>query len=420
LVRAGSVTGGVMDGATLAIVVKGFPRLSETFIARELEALERRGLRFSLHALRAPGADAKLVDNKVRATPQYLPEYLKDAPLTVLRAFHAARKRPGFAAAWRAFRVDFSKEPVAARVRRFGQACVLVQQMPESVRHVHAHFAHSPSSVARYAALIRGIGFSISAHAKDIWTAPSWDLSHKIREATFVSVCNKAGHDRLKALDGGARLHLIYHGVARGILVDEARQQTRDGTASDDPVRIISVARAVEKKGLRRLLDALAQMPAALAFRLDHYGGGELLGELKERARSAKLDERVTWHGPRPHGEIIAALDRSDIFVLPAIVGNDGDRDGIPNAVLEAQARGLPVVVTRVGGLDEAVVDGETGLMIEPGEAAAISDALTTLIRIPGMRTALGRAALADLRARSDAEAGYDMIARLLNESLVR
>jgi glycosyltransferase involved in cell wall biosynthesis len=185
-------------------------------------------------------------------------------------------------------------------------------------------------------------------------------------------------------------------------------------------VRIISVARAVEKKGLRRLIDALAQMPQALSFKLDHYGGGELLGELKERARSVKLDERVTWHGPRPHDEIIAALDRSDIFVLPAVVGNDGDRDGIPNAVLEAQARGLPVIVTRVGGLDEAVVDGETGLMIEPGEAAAIADALQTLIRIPGMRTALGRAALADLRARSDADAGYDMIARLLNESIER
>lgn len=409
-----------MDGATFAIVVKGFPRLSETFIARELEALEKRGLRFSLHALRAPGSDAKLVDNRVQAKPQYLPEYLKDAPLTVLRAFFAARRRPGFAAAWRAFRSDFAKEPVAARVRRFGQACVLDRQMPESVRHIHGHFAHSPSSVARYAALMRGVSFSISAHAKDIWTAPSWDLSRKIGDAKFVSVCNKAGYDRLKALDGGAKLNLVYHGVARGIFIDEARQQTRDGTAGDDPVRIISVARAVEKKGLRRLLDALAQLPPTLSFRLDHYGGGELLGELKERARSLKLDERVTWHGPKPHEEIIAALDRSDIFVLPAVVGNDGDRDGIPNAVLEAQARGLAVIVTRVGGLDEAVVDGETGLMIEPGEAAAITDALATLIRIPGMRTALGRAALTDLRARSDAEAGYDTIARLLNESLVR
>lgn len=407
-----------MDGATFAIVVKGFPRLSETFIARELEALEKRGLRFSLHALRAPGADAKLVDNKVRATPQYLPEYLRDAPFSVLSAFLAARKRPGFAAAWEAFRADFAKEPVAARVRRFGQACVLDRQMPESVRHIHAHFAHSPSSVARYAALIRGIGFSISAHAKDIWTAPDWDLARKLAGATFVAVCNKAGHDRLRALDGGARLHLIYHGVARGLFVDDARQQTRDGTASDDPVRIVSVARAVEKKGLRRLIDALARLPATLSFKLDHYGGGELLGELKERARELKVDDRVTWHGARPHGEIIAALDRSDIFVLPAVVGNDGDRDGIPNAVLEAQARGLPVIVTRVGGLDEAVVDGETGLMIEPGEAAAISDALTTLIRIPGMRTALGRAALADLRAHSDADAGYDRIARLLNESI--
>lgn len=407
-----------MEGPTLAIVVKGFPRLSETFIARELEALEKRGLRFSLHALRTPGSDAKLVDNRVQAKPQYLPEYLRNAPLLVTRAFFAARRRPGFAAAWHAFREDFANEPVAARVRRFGQACVLAQQMPDSVRHIHAHFAHSPSSVARYAALIRGIGYSISAHAKDIWTAPDWDLKHKIAGATFVSVCNKAGHDRLRALDGGAKLHLIYHGVSRGLFVDEAREQTRDGMAEDDPVRIVTVARAVEKKGLRRLVDALAQLPADLSFKLDHYGGGELLGELKERARELKVADRVTWHGPRSHAEIIAALDQSDIFVLPAVVGNDGDRDGIPNAVLEAQARGLPVIVTRVGGLDEAVVDGETGIVIEPGEAAAIADALAALIRSPLIRAGLGRAALNDLRARSDADAGYDKIAQLLNESI--
>ncbi len=402
----------------LAIVVKGFPRLSETFVARELQGLEMRGLSFSLHALRKPGGDAALVDNEVRAVPQYLPEYLHDAPLTVARAFFAARKLPGFDTAWRAFRADLASEFTRGRARRFGQACVLASQMPASVRHIYAHFAHSPASVARYAALLRGIGFSVSAHAKDIWTAPEWDLKRKLSGAAFVTVCNKAGFERLRAFDAKAPLKLIYHGLSRDVIARAAREQTRDGAEARDPVRIVCVARAVEKKGLRRLLDALALLPRELSWRLDHYGGGELLGELKGKSRALGFDGRVTWHGPQPHREIIAALDTGDLFVLPAVVGSDGDRDGIPNALLEAQARGLAVVASRVGGIDEAVSEGRTGRLVEPGDVDALQRTLTELIRTPGARQALGAAALEQVRRTGDAERGYDEIAALLKERM--
>lgn len=405
-------------GPKLAIVVKGFPRLSETFVARELQALEERGLAFSLHALRRPGSDVALVDNKVEAPPQYLPEYLHDTPLSVARAFVAARTLPGFGAAWRAVRGDLRDEFARARVRRFGQACVLAAQMPSSVRHIYAHFAHSPASVARYAALMRGIGFSISAHAKDIWTAPDWDLKRKLAGAGFVTVCNKAGHERLKALDASASLKLIHHGLARDVIADVARQQTRDGSDAASPVRIVCVARAVEKKGLRRLLDALALLPADISWRLDHFGGGDLLAELKAKASGIGLDGRVTWHGPQAHRAVIAALDTSDLFVLPAVVGGDGDRDGIPNALLEAQARGLAVVASRVGGIDEVVTDGLTGRLVAPGDVDALQRALSEMIRSPNARGSLGAAALEQTRRTGDAEAGYDAIAALLKERI--
>ena len=398
----------------LAIVVKGFPRLSETFVARELQGLEARGLAFSLHALRKPSGDSALVDNKVRALPQYLPEYLHDAPTQVARAFVAAQRLPGFGAAWRAFRADLASEFAPARVRRFGQACLLAQQMPASVRHVHAHFAHSPTSVARYAALMRGIGFSISAHAKDIWTAPEWDLKRKLDSAAFVTVCSRAGFERLQSFGGAAPLKLIYHGLARDVIAASPRRQSRDGTDAGDPVRIVCVARAVEKKGLRRLLDALATLPRDVAWQLDHYGGGDLLNRLKEQARGLGVDARVIWHGPRPHAEVIAALDSSDLFVLPAVVGNDGDRDGIPNALLEAQARGLAVLATRVGGIDEAIEDGRTGQLIEAGDVAAASRALFDLVRNPQLRASFGAAALEKVRRSDNAEPGYDAITALL------
>ena len=403
-----------IEAPNFAIVVKGFPRLSETFISRELQALEARGLAFSLYALRRPGSDATLVENAVRAVPQYLPEYLHEAPSRVLAAATRARAMPGFGAAWHAFRADLGSEFARGRMRRFGQACVLACEMPESVRHIYAHFAHSPASVARYAGLMRGIGYSISAHAKDIWTAPEWDLRQKLGEAGFVTVCNRAGYDRLAALGGGNRLRLIKHGLAKAALSAVAPAQQRDGSAAGDPVRLVSVARAVEKKGLRTLVDALALLPRALEFRFDHFGGGPLLGDLKRKTRALGLGDRVTWHGPQPHAAVIAALDRSDLFVLPARMGSDGDRDGIPNALLEAQGRGLAVVSTRVGGIEEAVVDGRTGRLVAPGDPGALAAALSDLMQAPQAREALGRAALEHARQAFDAEAGYDAIAELL------
>jgi glycosyltransferase involved in cell wall biosynthesis len=401
----------------LAIVLKGFPRLSETFVARELEALQARGLNFSLHALRHPGSDAKLVENRVRAVPAYLPEYLHEAPRRVVDAIVRARKMPGFGAAWRAFRLDLALEFSRGRVRRFGQACVLACEMPSSVAHVYAHFAHSPASVARYAAKMRGIGFSISAHAKDIWTAPEWDLRQKLGEAGFVTVCNLAGYERLVSFDRG-RLHLIKHGLARDAVAAKTPAQSRDGSGAGDPVRLICVARAVEKKGLRTLIEAMAKLPRTLAFRLDHFGGGPLLGELKEKARGLGVTDRVTWHGAKAHSAVIAALDTSDLFVLPARMGSDGDRDGIPNALLEAQARGLAVVSSRVGGIEEAVSDGRTGRLVAPGDAEGLAGVLHALIQAPAARAALGQAALEHARTAYDAEAGYNEIARLLNERI--
>jgi glycosyltransferase involved in cell wall biosynthesis len=405
--------------AKLAIVVKGFPRLSETFVARELQGLEARGIEFSLYALRKPGGDAALVDNKVRAAPQYLPEYLHEAPIGVARAFAAARHLSGFRTAWGAFREDLRDEFARARARRFGQACVLATQMPASVRHIYAHFAHSPTSVARYAAMMRGIGFSISAHAKDIWTAPDWDLKRKLTSAAFVTVCNKAGYARLRGLDGAAKIELIHHGLARETIAAMPCPQSRDGSDARDPVRIVCVARAVEKKGLRRLLDALRGLDG-VAWRLDHFGGGDLLPVLKAKSGELGIVDRITWHGPRPHSDVIAALDRSDLFVLPAVVGNDGDRDGIPNALLEAQARGLTVLASRAGGIDEAVEDGRTGRLVAPGDVDQLREALGELIRNPGQRLALGAAALERVRRTGDAEAGYDAIAALLKQQVDR
>ncbi len=150
----------------LAVVVKGWPRLSETFIAQEMAGLEARGLRLAIWSLRAPTDRRRHpLHETVTAPVAYLPEYLHDAPGRVLRGVLGAMRRPGFGRAARLWLADLRRDRTRNRVRRFGQACVLAVELPTGTRALYAHFLHTPASVARYAAAILGIPWAVSAHA---------------------------------------------------------------------------------------------------------------------------------------------------------------------------------------------------------------------------------------------------------------
>ncbi len=152
--------------------------------------------------------------DQIRAPVLYLPEYLKDAPRRVLAGWRAARRLPGYAAARRAWLADLARDPTPNRVRRFGQALVLAAELPPDIGHLHAHFLHTPASVARYAALMRGLDWSVSAHAKDIWTTPDWEKREKLASAEWAVTCTEAGRDHLAALAPSPDMvALAYHGL---------------------------------------------------------------------------------------------------------------------------------------------------------------------------------------------------------------
>ncbi len=169
---------------TIAIVLKGYPRLSETFIAQEIHALERRGFALRLYSLRHPTNSATHpVHREIRAPAAYLPENLGDEPRRVWAGWRHARRLRGYRQARRAFLRDLRRDPTPNRLRRFGQACVLAAELPGEVVRFYAHFLHTPASVTRYAALMTGLPWSASAHAKDIWTTPDWEIREKLRAA---------------------------------------------------------------------------------------------------------------------------------------------------------------------------------------------------------------------------------------------
>ena len=402
---------------SVAVVLKGYPRLSETFIAQELLGLERRGLRLQIWSLRLPyDPTAHPVHDEIAAPVTYLPEYLWRAPRRVWRGWRRARRLPGYAAAWRTFLRDLSRDRSPNRMRRFGQACVLATELPADVDGIYAHFLHTPASTARYAAIMRRLPFAISAHAKDIWTSPDWEIAEKIADSAWLTTCTAAGADRLRAcLATGAhdKVRLNYHGLDldRFATSPDQTEQQRDGRNPADPAVIVSVGRLVAKKGYDDLLAALAALPAGLEWRFVHIGGGPLKSRLADQARKLGIAGRIEWRGRQAQDAVLAALRVADLFVLASRVTEDGDRDGLPNVLMEAQSQRLACVATDISGIPELVVDGATGRLVEPRNPLALAEAIASLIGDPAARNRLGAAATQRLTEQFSMTVGLDAIA---------
>ncbi|TAJ31755.1 MAG: colanic acid biosynthesis glycosyltransferase WcaL [Reyranella sp.] len=408
------------DGsARVAVILKGWPRLSETFIAQELAGLEARGVALELWSMRKPTDKARHpVHDRVTGRVVYLPEYLKDDPARVLAGWQKARRLPGYALARRKFLADLRRDFTPNRVRRWGQALVLAAELPASIERLYAHFLHTPASVTRYAATMRGLPWSVSAHAKDIWTSEPWEVGDKLTDCDWLVTCTNVGLQRLKELaPRPERLRLVYHGLDFAHLPPAPPPRPdRNGTDPHDPVVILSVGRKVEKKGYDDLLEALAALPRTLNWRFEHVGAGGLSDVLKAQAQSLGIADRCTWLGGQPQKAVFAALARADLFVLASKKAADGDQDGLPNVLMEAAHQGLPIVSTNAAAIGEFVTDGETGLLVPPAAPQELSAALARLIGNPDLRQRLAQRAGEVVRTRFSYEAGVDWIASALGQ----
>ena len=385
----------------LAIVVKGWPRLSETFIAQELAALEAEGVDFDIWSLRHP-TDKKRhpLHDRVTGEVHYLPEYLHDEPGRVWRAWRAARRLPGYKDARRMFLRDLARDLSRNRVRRFGQACVMAADLPGTTRGLYAHFLHTPSSVARYAAVMRGLPWSFSAHAKDIWTSTDWDLGEKLQPgpgaADWGATCTALGARHLQDIAGDPeRVDLVYHGLDLTRFPEPLERPLR---APDAPFHMLSVGRLVEKKGFDRLIDAFALLPDSLNWHWTHIGGGGLSEPLRARANAAGHAGRITWRGACDQPEVIESMRAADLFVLPSRVADDGDRDGLPNVLMEAASQRLALLSTPISSIPEFIDSGTHGLLVEDSPEA-LAEAITRIAANPEEAAAWTLAAEKRLKA---------------------
>ncbi len=388
----------------LAVLVKGWPRLSETFIAQELVALQEAGHSFDIWSLRHP-TDTKRhpLHDRFEGRVHYLPEYLYDEPARLAAAREIASRLPGYAQAYQVWRQDLRRDLTHNRIRRFGQACVLAAELPNQTRGLYAHFMHTPSSVARYASIMRGLPWSFSAHAKDIWTSPDWEKREKLHlatyGATFGATCTAIGAAHLRDMaDDPERVELIYHGLDLSRFPAPPQRGIR---AANAPFHMLSVGRLVEKKGFDRLLHAFALLPKSLNWHWTHIGGGNLSKKLSAQAEVAGLSDRITWMGACNQPEVISEMRRADLFALPSRIAEDGDRDGLPNVLMEAASQRLPILSTPVSAIPEFIESGTHGLL-SSDDPAALAAAIESLAQNPTKTARMAEAAydrlIADFR----------------------
>ncbi len=398
--------------ARVGFILKGYPRLSETFIAQEIANLEARGLAIDIFSLRHPTDRVQHpVHDAIKAPVTYLPEHLHDEPRRVMGAWQKVRGLPGYAAARATFSHDLGRDATRNRVRRFGQAMVLAAEAHPDVTHFHAHFLHTPASVARYAAMITGRAWSFSAHAKDIWTIEDWEKAEKLDDALFGVTCTRAGADHLNSLGTpkAGPVALMYHGIDLARFDLGAEHRGAPGVC-----RIISVGRAVPKKGYADLVEALGKISEDIAWSFEHIGGGPLLDDLKSQSASLSLAERFHWNGARAQEDVIDLLRNGDLFVLASQNQADGDRDGIPNVLVEAMAAGLPVIATDAGAIRELITHGETGYLVPPHDPNALTKAIEELVGDTALRKSLGEAGQRHVRASFDARRWADELQRFI------
>ena len=393
----------------IAFILKGYPRLSESFIAQEILGLERRGIDIQIISLRHPTETiVHPVHREISAPVLYLPEYLKDEPTRVFQAWCKARLMVGYQKARAHWLKDLRRNFTPNRLRRFGQACVLAAELPEQISRLHAHFLHTPATVTRYAAMMTGLPWSCSAHAKDIWTSPEWEKREKLGDVEWLVTCTEHGAAHLRSLTNEPeKVGLVYHGLDLTRFPPPLTRVEQNGNQKN-PVVILSVGRAVTKKGFDDLLSALAALPDCCHWHFDHIGDGECLPELKNYAQKLGLSDRIRWLGAQPQDIVLDHLRSADLFALACKVAPDGDRDGLPNVLMEAQSQGLPVISTRVSAIPELIEDGKTGLLADPRNPADLMQALARLINDPSLRRKLGSAGEARVRSAFNAELGLD------------
>ena len=374
----------------LGMILKGYPRISETFISNEIRLLEKLGFAIHIFSMRQPRENFTHESvKKIKAPVNYLPETLiKPLPRLLYHNLCLAAKKPQeYKAATKTAYRRFLRTRKSATIKHLLQAGYLVHRFLAKTRvtHLHAHFAHSPTSVAMFTSQLTGLPFSFTAHAKDIYTSDSRQLREKIKLSRFVVTCTDYNRQHLLNLSDGQadKIHRNYHGIDIELFSDNFTKSA----SCTPPYRILTIARLTAKKGLPTVYKALKiLLDKGLKFEHTLIGDGEDRAIIKQLIKRLRLNSVTQWLGTRPHHVVLEHYRTADLFVLGCEVASNGDRDGIPNVLMESMAMGVPVVATNISAIPELVKDRKTGLLAPASRPDKLAEAMQRMLTDTEMR----------------------------------
>ncbi len=383
--------GAAIPRSSVAVVVSRFPTITETFILREIIELERQDQPVRLvpmlhdnpnliHEAAKPW-DARALYTRflsrsiIKANIGMLRRHPLKLPLLILRLTAGTLCSPGI---------------LLRTLSLLPKSVYLAKQLrDEGVRHVHAHFATHPATMALIISELSGATFSFTVHAHDIFVNRRL-LRWKLREARFIrsiSGFNRRFLEKLYPNETRHKINVIHVGIDPEIYEKLGAEISPD----KEPAKVLCVAAHRPYKGLPVLIEACRILRGeGIPFRCEIVGSGPMTAQLEKRIRAAGVEDSVHLAGAHPQDAVARMVAESALFVLPSIVADDGQMEGIPVALMEALATGRPVVSTSISGIPELVENGVNGLLVPPGDAQAFADAMRTLLQNPGMRAAMG------------------------------
>ncbi len=408
----------------IAYMLKRYPRLSETFILHEMLALEALGLRLRVYSQLDPAEDVIHPDiQRLKAPVTYLPQITPGGLAQMLGA-HLRLFRRSPRRYLRTFSRVVARKDAFASLKHFIRGGWLGRELEVAgVTHLHAHFAHGPAATAQYVHQLYGIPFSFTGHAKDIFTTPQEHIAERLREASFAVTCTRFNQRYLASLVDPAtadRIQCLYHGV------DQTRfhpyptlPPTTPPPAEGATPIILAVGRLVEKKGFPYLIQACALLKSrGVAFHCIIVGTGPMRNIVRTLIAQAGLGDAVELHPACTQEALVELYRQATVVTLPSIQLDNGDRDGIPNVLVEAMAMGLPVVSTTISGIGELVEHQHNGMLVRSRYAEALAEALATVLGDAPLRQRLGQAAQATIARHFDLMANTQWLVNRFSQAL--
>lgn len=402
----------------IAYLMSRFPTIAETFILYEMLELKELGLQIEIFPLIRQTEPVKHTEVDMLAPQVHYSQLLSAA--TIAAQFYWLSKKPRLYVRvwWETIRHNLQSPKFFSRsLVVLPLAALFARQMEElGIKHIHAHWATHPTLAAYIIKQLTGLSYSFTAHANDIFLEQVM-LEEKIRQASFVvtiSEYNRQFLGRLYQGLVGQKIFVIHCGIDAEIF------QVRPAKKVNDHFTILCVARLEAEKGHRYLIESCAQLrDQGVNFRCLLVGDGGKRAEIEAQIRQFNLADHITLLGFQPRHRVRELLAEADIMVLPSVVTDKGGQEGIPVALMEALAVGLPAISTAISGIPELIEDGKTGLLVPQHDGQALAEAILKLYHtdLGEQLAARGRAkVMKEFNLRTNAARLYELLSRELSQ----